>query len=736
MMLQNADTLTSRVVLRNLFGKFVTLLCTFMVLFVGLDAHQAHAQQDPFTVPLKSLNKIDPANVVQFKLVKLTTNGSATTAELEADTRGGFKIYDHGLRFEYKSPATLDSLLQLKFEAQPPAKVVQDPFYNEPRAVHERGAHFILTSDVPMDETGLIRIRFEACSVNTCLLPAYFLVQARPGSTSRPEPKGEKFGQTSSSLSPANAPSLDAPQSALAPAAPQSPVAPASSAGETPSPAATPAPTNDKIASPSLESTPTPTPAPSTQSTPLPSFRPESNRDVSLSDSLTAEVQRSLLARSWLLFPALFLAGLLMNLTPCVYPMIPITLNVLSRSYQNETDEKSAKSRNSIAALMYVIGIILSYASMGVIAGMTGSLFGGLLQSKLVNGILAALMFALGLSMLDVFDLSKIQSAANRIPLSRKSPHLSVVTMGAVSGLVAAPCTGPVLSMLLLLVGQTKDPLYGFTLMSVFAAGFGAPYLFLGMLSQQIKRLPKASLAMTLVKNIFAALMFSLAIYYLKPLLQNVGFFSLLYIKPPMVGFITILLLTVVFFVLQMKKPTSPMRKIGLQAGLTILGLWLALSLIKGFISPENTNLPSLNRINDPVDIPNSQSVRTDGVQWFKNWNDAVQAAREQKKGLIVDAWAQWCAACLKMDAELWNEPGVSALINQHFIALKIDFTESNPQSEDLTKKWDLSGLPAVGIYPSGANFDGQPAILFREAATVSTFHQAVQKVFNGEIPK
>jgi thiol:disulfide interchange protein DsbD len=140
--------------------------------------------------------------------------------------------------------------------------------------------------------------------------------------------------------------------------------------------------------------------------------------------------------------------------------------------------------------------------------------------------------------------------------------------------------------------------------------------------------------------------------------------------------------------------------------------------------------------MNDPVDVPKQQTKSTETVQWFKNWKDAERAAIEQKKGLIIDAWAQWCAACLKMDAEVWNESGVEALINQHFIALKIDFTESNPQSEELTQRWDLSGLPAVGIYPAGSNFSGQPAILFREAVTVSSFHQAVQKLFNGEIPK
>jgi thiol:disulfide interchange protein DsbD len=710
MLYPNGNTLTSRARGRNDAALFadcvhIALLAVLSLALTIFSSTAVMAQEDPFSKPLKSLNKIDPVHVIQFRLVKLTTTGQQSTAELELDTRGGFKIYDHGLRFEYKSNATLNALIPLMSRAQPPAKTIQDPFYNEPRAVHERGAYFILTSDLPMDETGVVRVRFEACSVNTCLLPAYFLIQTRTGQTSRPEPKGESFA-------PPKGGGLAQPD-----LQPTQPVIP--------SPAATAIPATPKALKPA---------EPPAQPPPQPTTQPPASTP-SLTDALTAEVQRSLLARSWILFPALFLAGLLMNLTPCVYPMIPITLNVLSRSQENghQGDSKTS-TRHTLPALMYAVGIILSYAAMGVVAGMTGSLFGGLLQSKIVNGVLAVLMFVLGLSMLDVFDLSRIQAAANRIPLSRKSPHLAVVTMGAVSGLVAAPCTGPVLSMLLLLVGQTKDPLYGFVLMSTFAAGFSAPYVFLGLLSQQIRRLPKAGLAMTIVKNVFAAMMFSLSLYYLKPILQSSGFLTLIYIEPSLIGVVTFIILTLLFLILNIRRVMTDISKIGLQIGLTVLMLWIALSAIKGFIPAENVDLPSWSRINDPVEIPNGSQSTSTKVVWYKNWKDAEQAAVTQGKGLIVDAWAQWCAACLKMDAEVWTEPGVEALINQHFIALKIDFTESNPESEELTKKWDLSGLPAVGIYPAKSDFSRPPTVLFREAVTVGTFHQAVQKIFNGEI--
>jgi len=696
-MLNNGDTLAllklpTRLLRRSLLAVGV-VVCIASLCF----PHQsAVALDDPFSAPLKELNKIDPANVVQFRLVGLSNQGTGTSAVLELDTRGGFKIYEKGLRFEYKSTATLNAPIALQTSADPQAKVVQDPFYNEPRAIFDKGTRFIATSDLPMDETGVLRIRFEACSVNTCLLPTYFLVNARKGEVSRPEPKGTLPGLVGSSSASSLAPTPTA----------------------APTLTATPTPT----AAPTLTATPTPTPA----------IPPAPAVEVSLTDSITAQVQRTLGQRSWFLFPALFLAGLLMNLTPCVYPMIPITLNVLSQT--KRSDDDSTPVQSFVPALVYVLGVILAYASMGVIAGMTGSLFGGILQSRSFNFGLAVLMFLLGLSMLGSIDLSRLQSLGNKIPLSRRSPTLALLTMGAVSGLVAAPCTGPVLSLLLVLVGQTKDPVYGFTLMSVFAAGFGAPYLVLGMLSQHFKKLPRAGKLIDLVKNVFAALMFSLSLYYLKIFLGTIPLFSILYAQPNLTGVVTISVLTIIFLVWQNRSIQHPLKLLGTQIGLTILALWMTLSLVKGFVPMSLPSWPSIDRIGDPVEVPPAGSMQNDSAQWYKDWNKAVQAAKLERKGLLVDAWAQWCVACLKMDAEVWSESGVEALLNQHFIALKIDFTESNPASEELTQRWDLAGLPAVGIYPAGSDFNGKPAILFREAITVSQFHQAVQKLFNGEI--
>ncbi len=664
------------------------IILAFMLLILSFQ--QALALNDPFTEPLDSLNKLKPENVVQFRLVELNSQSDRPSAVIELDTRKGFKVYEKGLEFSYRSDATLNTPVKLNFSANPAARIVQDPFYNEPRGVYDRGVRYNAVADFNLDETGVFRIRFEACSVNTCLLPTFFVVQARPGSTSVPEPKNIDAGGFQSSFTESGA-----SQFGLSPATSDVPVSA----------------TLNTEAQQQAESVAPP---------------------LSLTDSITLKVQEALGLKSWLLFPALFLAGLLMNLTPCIYPMIPITLNVLGHARFSSAENSDNEPHPLIPAIVYVFGIILSYAMMGVVAGMTGSLFGSLLQSRPVNLLLAALMFALGLTMLGAIDVSRIQSLGNKIPLSKQSPRVAVFTMGAVSGLVAAPCTGPVLSLLLVLIGQTKDPAFGFTLMSVFAAGFGAPYLALGLVSQRLKRLPKAGKVMLLVKNVFAALMFALCLYYLKIFIGDVPAFALLYTRPSGAGLAAISLVTLAFFIWQFQKPSKLVAQYGTQIGLTMLALWMTLATINGFVKNEAPQIELMTRAEETGDSPSpAQQKPPVGMTWEKDFGKAIQAARLQNKGLLIDAWAQWCTACLQMDADVWVDQEVVQFVEKHFIPVKIDFTESNPQSEQLAEQWDLAGLPAVGLYPAGSEFKGVPPLLYREAVTAPKLMQGIKKLLN-----
>jgi thiol:disulfide interchange protein len=116
-------------------------------------------------------------------------------------------------------------------------------------------------------------------------------------------------------------------------------------------------------------------------------------------------------------------------------------------------------------------------------------------------------------------------------------------------------------------------------------------------------------------------------------------------------------------------------------------------------------------------------------VRWEKSWNVATARALAEGKPLIVDVWADWCAACKEMDANLWNRPDVAETLNSQFVALKLDFTEESEESRRLAKDWNLGGLPAVGFYRDGDNFSSPPAKLFREKVSHEVFLDAVLEI-------
>jgi thioredoxin:protein disulfide reductase len=649
-----------------------------------LGVFKVYAQPEPFDVPLEQLKRKDPENVVRFVVEKADGNDALVRLE----TRGGFKIYEKGLEFHDAAVATETGAL-LGFTANPFATVIEDTFYNEKRAVHYSGAVFKVHWSA--GKPWVFNVRFEACSIDMCLLPTWFKLQfldgARGVRIKKPsEEQGEVFENAGSAQQVSKV-------------------------------------TRD------LDSIENFAPVQKNES-PKEALSQEVQPKSSLSDQASYWVQNSLTNRSWWLFPALLLAGLLMNLTPCVYPMIPITLNVLSTfGVARASGHEAEKSRNrKFLPFLYVLGMVLSYTAMGVVAGMTGTLFGSLLQSVYVTVALAIVMFLLGLSMLGVFNMTAIQSFAARIPIAEKYPKVGVVIMGALSGLVSAPCTGPVLSMILLLIGKSKDPIYGFVLMAFFSFGFGAPYIFLGLFTQKLGRLPKAGAVLNGVKTIFAALMFALALYYIKPILVSFAALQFVFAKPSL-GSVAAFVLTIVVCELtaRLQPKISQLTRVVSLIASTALALWFTLFVTSGFVLPQefNSEVSSTTQTTKVVEA----SKPGTHVAWEQKWEVAKVRAAVERKPVLVDLWAEWCAACLKMDATVWSDPVVVKLINEKFVAVKIDFTRSTPFTEMLTEKWEISGLPAVGFFRFGENLDLAPQKFFREAVTIESFNSAAKEI-------
>lgn len=348
--------------------------------------------------------------------------------------------------------------------------------------------------------------------------------------------------------------------------------------------------------------------------------------------------------------------------------------------------------------VIYVAGMAVTYSLLGVVAGMTGNVFGAQLANPIFNWSIAFIMLFLGFSMLGFFNFTKVQTLASKIPLAQNYPRFAVGTMGAVSGLVSAPCTGPVLSMILVLIAQNKNPISGFTYMLFFALGFGLPYAALGFFGQRINRMPRFPRLINFTKIFFAALMFSLAIYYVKGTLQKIPFIQEFYTRPQELTISILIMLAITFTILFTKKGIiGNISKLGLTLSCCVLSLWLTLGATNSF------------SLRNHITADHKELVH-----WQTSFEESIKLSKETGKPILFDIWAEWCSACLEMKDTTWKDKSFADYLNTNFITLKLDYTDIPENIQDLVQRWGIQGLPAVGFFKAESNFNGKPDILLQ----------------------
>jgi thiol:disulfide interchange protein DsbD len=205
-----------------------------------------------------------------------------------------------------------------------------------------------------------------------------------------------------------------------------------------------------------------------------------------------------------LLLIGVFLAGLALNLTPCVFPLIPITVGFFTQ--QTKDREGSAFP----LALAYVMGIAFTYSVLGVLAALSGAIFGSALQSPWVVGLIVVVLLSLATSMFGLWEL-RVPGWAQRASGGR-SGIFGALIMGLVMGFVAAPCIGPFVVGLLTYVGQRGDPFLGFMLFFTLALGLGLPYLILGTFTGTVNKLPASGMWMIGVRRVFGVILIAMAL--------------------------------------------------------------------------------------------------------------------------------------------------------------------------------------------------------------------------------
>ncbi|MDP1860962.1 MAG: cytochrome c biogenesis protein CcdA [Gemmatimonadaceae bacterium] len=214
--------------------------------------------------------------------------------------------------------------------------------------------------------------------------------------------------------------------------------------------------------------------------------------------------------------PLLFLAGVLTSLTPCIYPMIPITAAIVGGNEAGDVPGGRSRWRPLFLSLAYVLGLSLVYAALGLFAGLSGTMFGRISTNPWLYFGMANLLLLASLSMFDVIPVRVPNWLVQRAATTGNGGRFGgVFAMGAMSGLVAAPCSAPVMIAVLTWVTETKSALLGFVYLFVFSLGMCTLLVVVGVSSGAISRLPKAGMWMLRVKKLFGFVMLGVAEYYL-----------------------------------------------------------------------------------------------------------------------------------------------------------------------------------------------------------------------------
>lgn len=411
---------------------------------------------------------------------------------------------------------------------------------------------------------------------------------------------------------------------------------------------------------------------------------------------------------TWLI---VFVAGVLVSFTPCVYPMIPITLSIIgARSAEQKPLQGFLRS------LVFVLGLAVVYTALGYIGAKTGKLVGFMLQSKWFLGFLTLFFLAMGASMLGLFEIQLPPALASRLQgKAGRGGYVGAFLLGVVTGIVASPCGSPVLFSVLTLATQSGQELVGMMLLFGYALGIGMLFLVLGTFPSFLRAMPKSGSWMEDVRIFLGLLLIAVAVGYYAGLLLPVE------VHMGVIGVSA--LAGIIYIVRHIQKTTQPagLRRfwLAMSALLAATAVWAGANVIVGSSARVATRDESLAQgavetrpaeggvIGKEVSS-GAQTTATaerqggeaplgaqDTVAWLINEAEALRRAKEENKPVLIDFRADWCAACKELEKKTFPHPTVAPLLT-NFIKVKIDATEETEENAALRQKYGALALPTV----------------------------------------
>ena len=370
-------------------------------------------------------------------------------------------------------------------------------------------------------------------------------------------------------------------------------------------------------------------------------------------------------AMIWTLL-GIFVGGMALNLTPCVYPLIPITV-----SYFGGQAARGSEGRGSLLAhgLCYMLGLAVTNSALGVVASLTGGLMGAMLQNPIVLIVVSAVLVLFATSLFGFWEM-RLPSGLTQAAAKSYTGYLGSLFMGLTLGVVAAPCIGPFVLGLLTWVASMGSAWLGFLIFFTLSLGLGLPLFVLAMFSGQLEKLPRSGGWMIWVRKLMGWVLVGMAVHFIKPVL------------PGYLG-------------------TFLPALVAIAAGLHL-----------GWIDGNRANFRAFPWIKGGVGVISlvfatflvtSWAMQGPGITWKPYSDEVLKEAMKLNKPVIIDFYATWCTPCNELEEITFHDAAVVSQADSSFVMVKVDVTRGgNPVYERLLQQYEIRGVPTIVFLDTG----------------------------------